>query len=190
MTDELANKERIKYEKMWEVQGYRRIAPGTRHVEKAIKAFAMQPGSTVIDFGTGTGRAAQLFKDAGMDVTGIDHAMNCLDSGVDIPLLVCCLWDLPDITADVGYCTDVMEHIPDERIDDVLRGIAERCPVAFYAIDTGIDNCGKVIGETLHVSIHPHEWWLEKLSNYYDDIKYIVHSRYTEFVCKGNKVGG
>lgn len=179
--------ERIKYEKMWDVPSYRRIAPGTRHVDKAIKAFAMKEGDTVIDYGTGTGRAAMMFKEAGMDVTGIDHAMNCLDSGVDIPLLVCCLWELPDITADVAYCTDVMEHIPDEYIDDVFKGIALRSPVAFFAIDTGKDNCGKVIGETLHVSIHEPEWWLAKLNNYYDSIDYIVHSRYTEYVCKGSK---
>lgn len=183
--DTLAEKERIKYEKMWEHDSYRRIAPGSRHVDKAIKAFGMTPGTTIIDYGTGSGKAAQMFQDAGMDVIGIDHAMNCLNSDVDIPLMVCCLWDLPAIKSEVAYCTDVMEHVPEEKVDEVFKGIAERSPVAFYAIDTGKDNCGKVIGETLHVTIHEAEWWLEKLQQYYEDIDYIVHSRYTEFVCKG-----
>ena len=38
-----------------------------------------------------------------------------------VPLLVANLWDIPiEMSADWGFCCDVMEHIPTERVDRVL----------------------------------------------------------------------
>lgn len=187
MTDELANKEREKYTKMWNIKSYRRVAPGEGYVDYAIEALRLSPPQSVIDFGTGTGRAANKFKQLGYDVTGIDHAANCLDSGVEIPLLICSLWDLPDILADVGYCTDVMEHIPEVKVDEVLLGIAKRVNDAFFVIDTKPDSMGRLIGETLHVTVKPGQWWKDKLDYLFDEVIMTVKPHSSVFVCKGSK---
>jgi hypothetical protein len=68
------------------------------------------------------------------------------------------------IRAPYGYCTDVMEHIPPDRVDRVLGNILLAAQHVFFAIATTPDHCGTLIGEPLHLSVHPAEWWLAKLA--------------------------
>jgi len=170
--DDLAEHERDKYERMWDVQAYRNHAPGEALAQRAFTEMGMCKGDKLIDFGCGTGRPAAKFQRLGDDVIGIDHATNCLDQGVNITFLKCCLWDLPpDLASDYGYCTDVMEHIPPEKVDAVLSEI--RLVVrnkVFFQIATFPDGMGKRIGETLHLSVHGTEWWKAKLSEHWGSV--------------------
>jgi hypothetical protein len=184
--DILATKEAEKYRKMWGFECYRKTAPGTRHVEAAIEALDMQHGITVIDFGTGTGRAAQAFKDRGYLVTGIDHAENCLDADVDIPLLIKNLWSLPKgLVADYGFCTDVMEHIPEEKVSEVFKGIAGCVDSCYFAIDTIPDSMGKLINDTLHLTVRPGLWWAQKAEEVFETVELELHKNSAVLVCKG-----
>jgi len=163
--------ERTKYERMWQHDQYRRQAPGESLVKDAINALGMQTGDTVIDFGCGTGRPAVRLQQAGLDVIGVDFADNCLDPDVAIPFRRECLWDMPAIKADWGFCTDVMEHIPRERVLQTLASI-RRCTRkgVFFQIATRPDNCGKLIGETLHLTVKPPHWWHTCLRIYWDPV--------------------
>lgn len=170
--DGLAERERQKYERMWDVKAYRNYAPGEALAQQAFTEMAMRKGDKLIDFGCGTGRPATQFQLLGVAVTGIDHVNNCLDADVNINFLRCCLWDLPpDLLADYGYCTDVMEHIPPEKVDAVLseikRVVRNR---VFFQIATFPDGMGKRIGETLHLSVHGPEWWKAKLSEHWGSV--------------------
>ena len=170
--DEIAERERNKYERMWNVSAYRNHAPGESLANYAFATMKMRKGDKLIDFGCGTGRPAAQFQRLGASVTGIDHATNCLDQGVNITFLQCCLWNLPpDLLCDYGYCTDVMEHIPPEKVDDVLSEIRRvvRNKV-FFQIATFPDGMGKRIGETLHLSVHGPEWWSAKLSKHWGSV--------------------
>lgn len=162
--------ERRKYCNMWAFSEYRKYSPGEDHVDQAL-AY-MKPG-TLIDFGCGTGRPAQRFKNLGFDVTGIDHAYNCLDEDIDIKLVIANLWDLPDIEAEYGYCTDVMEHIPQDKVDDVIAGISNRVKTCFFAIHTDHDAMGSLIGETLHLTVQDADWWHDKLSVHFNNVEQI-----------------
>ena len=62
---------------------------------------------------------------------------------------------------DVGFCTDVMEHIPPDDVETVLRNIMASTPRAFFQISTVEDVFGKTIGQPLHLSVHPHAWWMD-----------------------------
>lgn len=171
MTD-LAERERDKYERMWDVTAYRNHSPGEALATRAFTEMGMNKGDNLIDFGCGTGRPAAQFQRLGAAVIGIDHATNCLDQGVGITFLQCCLWDLPpDLTAAYGYCTDVMEHIPPEKVDDVLSEIRRVVTnKVFFQIATFPDGMGKRIGETLHLSVHGPEWWKAKLSEHWGNV--------------------
>ena len=68
------------------------------------------------------------------------------------------------VTAEYGYCTDVMEHIPPEHVDQVLLNILRSAQHVFFQIDCQEDVCGKLIGEQLHLSVHPYSWWLKKFT--------------------------
>lgn len=183
----LEDREREKYRAMWDRDVYRKVAPGEMKVEQAIEALGMLPGESVIDFGCGTGRASAKFDSLGFSVTAIDFAENCLDAGVNVPLTVSCLWDLPDIRGKYGYCTDVMEHIPGDKVMDVLRGIAERTDSAFFNIATRDDSLGVLIGRKLHLSVMPGDVWLNIIKSYWDDVSMVEDGGEATFICKQPK---
>lgn len=165
-------REAAKYRRMWDIAGYRAVSPGEALAGEIAAALDAKPGASVIDFGIGTGRCAQRLKDLGLAVTGIDIADNCLDDGVDIPVTIAPLWRLPaGITADHGVCCDVMEHIPPDRVDDVLSGMAQavRRNVYFH-IALEHDACGQWIGAPLHLTVRPHAWWCRELANHWRSV--------------------
>ena len=167
---DLAAVEARKYSNMWAFEEYRHNAPGERHVDQAIELMEIPVGATVLDFGCGTGRGAQMFKDYGYDVTGVDHAANCLDENIDIKLVISNLWMLPDITADYGYCTDVMEHIPTEKVSEVLKCISKSVKRCFFNIHTSHDSMGSLIEDTLHLTVENGDWWEEELDKHFDKV--------------------
>jgi len=166
----LEERERAKYVTMWNSPMYRKMAPGEDYVSLAIDALGMEPGDTVIDFGCGTGRGAQALQDRGMQVTAVDFAPNCLDAGITVPFVQGCLWDLPDIRADWGYCTDVMEHIPTEKVGDVLRNIAERVKGCFFVIATRDDSLGWIAGKKLHLSVLTADQWRQLMGGLWQNV--------------------
>lgn len=158
----LSLSEQQKYQKMWLIDDYRKSSPG----ENLVRTFLlMSRPDTVIDFGAGTGRAAKTLQDKGYQVTAVDIAPNALETNV--PFVHACLWEDLDLHPAVyGYCTDVMEHIPTEKVDAVLANITELCEYAFFNISFQPDNFGKRINDTLHLTVRPFEWWTETLSKH------------------------
>lgn len=67
---------------------------------------------------------------------------------------------------DVVVCTDVMEHIEPEFVDNVLDHIKSLARYkVFFAIDTIRADHLKTLpdGSTCHPSVHSHLWWMPKL---------------------------
>lgn len=168
--------EKAKYEKMWEIDDYRRVAPG----EGAVMTFLQQAkplkDSTCIDFGCGTGRGGLMLALLGnMVVTLVDFASNALDKEVKniveaqpdrLKWLQADLTEEIPATAAYGFCTDVMEHLPPEQIDAALTNILKSANNIFFQIDTQPDVMGARIGETLHLSVYPYEWWVKKFKEH------------------------
>jgi len=164
--------EQAKYEKMWAIDDYRKVAPGEQSAFTFLEIAKPLPHSTCIDFGCGTGRGALMLAMFGkMIVTMVDFAKNALDKEIveimeEQPDRL--QWLQADLAKDVpataayGYCTDVMEHIPPEQVDDVLRNILKSANNVFFQIAMQDDVMGARIGEPLHLSIHPYEWWVKK----------------------------
>lgn len=171
-----AEEEKIKYEKMWGVELYRKVSPGEQLVPVALQELGMVPGESVIDFGCGPARATQKFQDLGFTVLGLDIAENCRDEGIDIPFRLECLWDLSeDIEpSDWGFCCDVMEHIPPEHVDKVLENIRSKTKkgvlfnIAFFN-----DGFGNMIGERLHLTVRDCQWWVDRLKAYWPDVRIV-----------------
>jgi len=160
--------EQDKYRLMWMFSSYRMVSPGEANVDFYIDKF--KPVGRIIDFGCGTGKAGIKFSEAGYSVTLIDFADNCRDNkAMDLPFIE---WDLTEempFTAENGFCTDVMEHIPTEDVDKVIRNIMTSAEKVFFQISTEDDALGGFIDCTLHNTIKPYEWWYSKfVSNGYN----------------------
>ena len=154
------------YEQMWAHQAYRQVAPGEHLAYRFVEVA--KPDSRVIDFGAGTGRGAVLIHAlANVPVTALDWAANCLDPDV-ASLVDFVQHDLRQpvpVTADYGYCTDVLEHVAPEDVDIVLRNVLTAARKVFFQISTVPDHFGPVLaGEPLHLTVRSPEWWICKLS--------------------------
>jgi 6-hydroxymethylpterin diphosphokinase MptE-like len=168
------NPEVHKYQKMWEREEYRKESPGEVLVPLFLQNVRPKPGSEVIAFGCGTGRSAfAMAFFGGLKVTMLDFAGNCLDEDIrdmlvtQAHMLKFIKHDLVNpvpVNAEYGYCTDVMEHIPEHQVDAVLRNVLMAAQHVFFSICTVPDKLGELIGETLHVTVRPYAWWLDKFT--------------------------
>lgn len=164
---DLATTERTKYQRMWRESAYRQWSPGGASVPQFLEGVTWQPGQTVVDLGCGTGRAADLMASRGLSVTLVDFCREAVERGSP-DFIDANLWDLPPSLGpfDWIYCVDVLEHLPTEHIDTALDGFARITRLGgFLQIALFEDHCGTLIGETLHLTIQPHEWWREKIAS-------------------------
>ena len=157
MSETTTAAEQAKYEKTWREKDYRVCSPG----EIVLPDFLSRnpERGTLVDFGCGTGRATKKLIGAGFDAKGVDIANNAMDS--NIPFEQACLWEKP-FKAKWAYSCDVLEHIPPEHIDQVLDNMqTDNC---YLHIHLKEDKFGIRVGEKLHLTIMPHEWWLDEIS--------------------------
>jgi hypothetical protein len=190
--DAVSARERSKYELMWSFAEYRDDHV-TSHARNAVTHLGLRAGDSIIDFGAGAGYASAWLKTAGLRVLAIDIAANAMASEVKerVPLLVSSLWELPvALSGDWGFCCDVMEHIPPDRVDDVLRVIRSSTRRStYFGISLRRDGCGRLIDETLHLSVEPAEWWVGRVEQHWNKVR-IVHYEPQEcvvFVAEGGR---
>lgn len=169
-----AESERAKYRKAWSIPAYGNVSPGLRELSGALTWMRPEAGASFTDWGSGSGKAADALVGMGFPVRMVDIASNAY-RGPHGPVIEACLWDLPDDLGptDYGYCTDVMEHIPPDRVDEVLAGIAQRTRKScFFQIALYHDAFGKLVGAPLHLSVFPPAWWKERLDKYFARVEY------------------
>ena len=167
-----ARSEAAKYAAVWQHDAYRQVAPGESHVEQFLRLARPQRHHVVCDFGAGTGRAAlKIAALADVSVVGVDLAGNCLDREVRDQLGERFRFRQHDLTTplnetfDFGFCTDVLEHIPPEDVDNVLVNIFTSGKKVYLAISTLPDVMGAFIGEPLHLTVESPWWWHDKLTS-------------------------
>ena len=163
--------EKEKYLKAWNVDAYRNISPGERCVSMFLETVDDIENKTLIDFGCGTGRAAMKL-DKTFDVIPVDFASNCLDKEVaehfGDRFVEHDITKKTPLRADWGFCTDVMEHLPPEQVDDALDVMFEACDNIFFQIATIPDHFGghPDIKEQLHLTVWDYSTWLKKFAEF------------------------
>jgi SAM-dependent methyltransferase len=169
--NELALREKEKYERAWAVPEYSDFSPGAEMVANFLDIVRPWKNFRVIDFGCGSGAASVKLADLGFHVTGIDHVDVRKEEGKDkYRFIQCNLWEPidDDLRAEYGFCVDVMEHIPEDKVGDVLENILCRVRHCFLSISFVEDGFGDHpdINERLHLTVKPYSWWKAKLASY------------------------
>lgn len=182
--------EEEKYRKMWELPAYRDMSPGELCAAKFVDLVKPKPTYRIIDYGCGTGRGSLKLREfTECEVVQVDFVDNSRDEAAqDFLFYKCDLTEKIPVLGDYGFCTDVMEHIPPENVDAVITNILDSSPLVFFQISTIPDNMGALIGQQLHLTVKPHEWWKSK----FEDMGYSVeweekHNIAAHFLVKKGK---
>lgn len=147
-----------KYTRLWKTETYRQHSPGALLVDLFMEM--VQPRGRVIDFGCGTGRAGLEISRRGIEVVLVDFAVNCRDGeAAHLPFIQADLTKEIPITGDHGYCTDVLEHLSEETLPAAVRNMLAAAPELFCQVSTVHDRLGTLVGQTLHLTVKPADWW-------------------------------
>jgi 2-polyprenyl-3-methyl-5-hydroxy-6-metoxy-1,4-benzoquinol methylase len=126
--------------------------------------YELRPKS-ILDYGCGQSRLIDLIDNSGQTQTyrydpSIEEIARKPVSSVDLVLN-----------------TDVLEHIPEEDLDDVLADIRGLSSNVFFSISTVPAQQILPSGENAHCTVKPHSWWKQKLEKHFDNVELITHNR-------------
>lgn len=108
----------------------------------------IKDSASVLDYGCGKGILSQLIK---QDVFNYDPAMD-IDERQEVDFLV---------------CVDVLEHVEDEYLHDVLSDMVKYPRKGFFiAVHTRKANHYLSNGQNAHINIKSHDEWRRILSMY------------------------
>ena len=102
----------------------------------------------IVDLGCGRGEFLQLARDEGFTAVGVDSnpeaVAACREKGLDIrPLdLFAFLLDQPDGSLDGILCSHVVEHLPADRLPEMIRLVAAKLEAGgVFAVETPNPGC-------------------------------------------------
>ena len=155
--------ERTLYEDVWTPPEYRRWSPGGEAIPRFLRLAEAIPPAHIIDWGCGTGRAGRVLADQGFRVTLVDQTWAAVEVE-GLPFVPHCLWQpWPNVRGDVGFCCDVLEHIPTELTALTCARLLQGARVLYLEVATEPDSMGALVGQTLHKTVRPFVWWRDLL---------------------------
>ena len=117
---------------------------------------------SVLDVGCGNGSAVEIFTQAGKKVMGVEYSHWLVETWIkkkfpknniiegdasELPF--------PDNSFDLVFCSEVLEHLPEEKVYKALGEMYRIARKYFYgSVCYRQDERGKY-----HLTIQPKEWW-------------------------------
>ena len=164
-TVDILEPERGKYDEIWGVPEYHDFSPGLENVQRFMDVIEPHRGESLIDFGCGTGKAGLEFEARGLDVWWQDLTDSALDENVKRWRFErSAIFDRDYMRWDYGFCCDVLEHIPTEFTMASIARIVRDCRTSWLQISFEPDNFGSLIGQPLHLTVQPFEWWRDRIA--------------------------
>ena len=143
-------------------------AGGSRHKGQAEKLYRMFRCNSALDYGAGK---RTLSKVVSFDMVDYDP---CVPEISALPL-----------QADFVTCTDVMEHIEPQMLDQVLSHIRDlTIKVAYFCIATRPDR-SKLLpdGTNPHKIIESAGWWEREVNKYFEVLKVESNGSEVRIIC-------
>ena len=163
--DPLSEAEREKYREVWQDERYRKACHSLDLWVQHRHLFPPAPVDLAIDIGCGLGLLVDAWRRVGIDGWGLDLVENALDPDILAAhrsyLIFESLWEWqPARQWDLGVCSDVMEHIPEEKVADVLVRIHQACHTTVFKV---AHEDSHFLGHQLHLTQRPWQWWVGQM---------------------------
>ncbi|MCX5682796.1 MAG: methyltransferase domain-containing protein, partial [Planctomycetota bacterium] len=163
----IEEEERRKYEEMYRA-GYTHHAGLKPEIVAFLERYVPE-FETAVDLGCGTGKYADFLQQKhGKMVLGVDIVQQLKFPNIRFRNQFA--WDL-DAAADFIYAIDLLEHVPEAKVDATCRAIAGHTRLFFADVSTLKDKLGDKIGKRLHVTLRPSNWWVGRLAEVFEDVK-------------------
>jgi hypothetical protein len=153
--------ERAKYARIWNDDQYSEMSPGVNAIPMFEKIVRPNPGAKILDVGAGSGAASRALRSRGYSVDSFD--ITDAKWNGDGQLILGSVWRGLPSGYEIGFCCDVMEHIPTQFVGLTVREILRSCQRAFLSICFMEDGFGDRIGMPLHLTVKPFVWWRDTL---------------------------
>lgn len=113
--------------------------------------------SSILDVGCGHNDFCKLFRKQKIKCMGLDFACPSAD-------VICSCIQMPFYNKEFDLVTsfDALEHLLPEEINSALDEFARVSHRYIFSIAFR-DSSYKVNGETLHPTVRPKEWWMDKI---------------------------
>jgi 2-polyprenyl-3-methyl-5-hydroxy-6-metoxy-1,4-benzoquinol methylase len=180
-----------KYTLLWDLpQGYGNNYehPYWKEIVETLKDnFLRDWKNEILDVGGGDQRLGKFFPD--QKYTSLDIAPNACEPGENAyPHIVADIREWSDPKAyDWVISIDVMEHIPTIDVPMTISNIYDSTREgAAFLISTRPDRGGKKIGQILHMTVRPPEWWVKEFGKFFQDVTLlrVVKGEYCLLVCR------
>lgn len=185
------------FDDVWQHGFYREGSCSLRMIPEMMKNI--QPGSTINDYGSGTGRADVKLVEMGFRVNMVDFSDVALEEParalVDGDRLTYTIADLAALpgdfpVADWGICVGVLMTVDPEKLDAICREIRRTCRNLWVeTYDTPDMRRGRDF-TTIH---QPGAWWAETLRKYWPHVEAHPspeHKRRSITICRSDAEGG
>jgi len=163
------NKEDKKYSDLW-VNGYK-DANWLRLAKEILKRVKI-PNSSLIDFGFGRGTALNYFEKKGFTIEGTEISSYVINKQSEKGRIVYHtsldnLHMLKENQFEIGFCNDVIEHIPEKLVIPSLEEMTRICSnYLFISVCPTPSHHLSLEGENLHLTVHPKKWWETQFKKY------------------------
>lgn len=149
--------------------GYRPMVNYPNHLLRAQKIIKIARPQSVLDVGCAYGYVTMYLQQLGLSAMGCDVSKWCEEQAARIipnSYKRCPAWqlDFDDGQFDLIYCEGVLEHLPEDKINDVFKEF-QRVGKRFYLAlaFAGREGVDKTEG---HLCIHDIQWWFERMPDY------------------------
>lgn len=135
-----------------------------RYIRPQVKVLA--PAS-ILDFGCGRSKLVDVLgQSVGATVKRYDPAIPEYSAP-------------PEGVSDLLINVDVLEHVPEDKLDAVVGHMARLCRNAIIVIDTVQAEAVLPNGENAHCTLRSHDWWRQYLGRHFNYVEPIRVTRST-----------
>lgn len=152
---------------------------GSRHLDYVATLLSILKARRILDFGCGKGVLADQLNGLGFECDKHDPAIPEYSKLKD------------DVTYDCVINTDVLEHVPEKYLDEVIGNIAGLADFAVIIPHLGLAKTILPDGSNAHCTILSPEEWARWLSRHYKFVRMFPHvsPKHQIFLCSRTEVG-